>query len=155
MSKYDVLYEIGEEHLISVLKQPEQCRSEINGLSQVVLFNERDHYTSANGVIHFYLQDENNTLAVVVNLLTNRFTVQYYETDNDDIDHSIFHIFKIPYDISEEWHFQLSTVKEYPFSYEFLTHLKNYVKYFEDMMQINHSIEALREIRNIEPYLCR
>lgn len=155
MSKYDVLYEIGEEYFISLLHTPERCRSTIDGLSNTVNFNVNDHYSSRNGVIHFYLSDEKeNTFSVVVDLLANRFSVHYW-SDDDDIDTDIFKINKLPYNISEEWHFQLSTKAEFPFSYEFITRLREFVKYFEDMMNVNHSIDALREHHNIVPYPCR
>jgi len=145
-------YNYGEDHFIKVLKQPEQCRSTINGLSNMILFNDSDHYTSSNGVIHFYLSDGNNTFAVFVNLLKNRYTVNYYFTDDDGFDNDIFRIKHIPFDMSESWFFQLSTIRHIPFSYEFHLHLKEYVKYLEDIMQVNHCIDILREMNNIVPY---
>ncbi len=149
MSKYDVLYEIGEEYFLSLLHVSERCRSNINGLSNTVVFNENDHYSSQNGIIHFYLSDEkDNTLSIVVSLLDNRFDVNYWNKDDEDI----FKVKGFPYNISEEWHFQLSTLKEVPFSYEFVTRIREFVKYFEDMINVNHSIEVLREHHNIVPY---
>lgn len=149
MSKYDVLYEIGEEYFLSLLHVPERCRSNIDGLSNTVVFNDNDHYSSRDGIIHFYLSDEkDNTLSIVVDLLSNRFNVHYWDKDDKDI----LKVNGFPYSISEEWHFQLSTLKEVPFSYEFVTRLREFVKYFEDMMKVNHSIEFLREHHNIVPY---
>jgi hypothetical protein len=151
-----MLYEIGEEYLLSLLHVPEQCRSNIDGLSNTVIFNENDHYSSREGIIHFYLTDKNNnTFSVLVNLLKNRFNAMYWDEDQEYNNDMIFSVSGFPYDISEEWHFQLSTLKEVPFSYEFITRIKEFVKYFEDMMQIHHSIELLREHHNIIPYPCR
>jgi hypothetical protein len=79
----------------------------------------------------------------------------YWDEDQEYNNDMIFSVSGFPYDISEEWHFQLSTLKEVPFSYEFITRIKEFVKYFEDMMQIHHSIELLREHHNIIPYPCR
>jgi hypothetical protein len=152
MDRYEALYSYGEEYFLKLLKQPEQCRSTINGLSNTMLFNDSDHYTSANGIIHFYLADKSNTFVVFVNLLKNTYTVTYYSTDDEDFDHDIFRFGGLPYHISEEWFFQLSTVKHLPFSYEFHLKLMEYVDYLENIMQVNHCVDVLRKNKNIVPY---
>lgn len=152
---FEVFYKLGENHFLNLLKEPEQCRSTINGLSNMILFNENDHYTSSNGVIHFYLSDKKHTLGVLVNLLKNTYSLWYYFTDDDDFDNELFSVRRVPFDMSPEWYFQLSTTRHIPFSYEFHLRLVEYVEYLENIMQPNHCIDILREHCDITPYPSR
>lgn len=153
MSKYGALYDIGEEYIINALKEPENIRSNISGFRQSLIFNKNDHYSSVRGIIQIYITVDKYFFTLVINLLTNKFAIMYSLDDFSELNDSVvFDYTNIPYDISEEWHFQLSTVKEFPFSYEFLLHLKSYVNYFENIIDVDHNIEVIREHHNIVPY---
>lgn len=132
MDKYDRLYEIGEEHLLSLMKI--ECPRSILGLSNHIVFNENDSLTITGEIILFHLNDGNNTFSCLINRNANTFQVTYYETDDDDIDSEIFKFRRVPYDITEEWHFQLCTQKNMPFTFEFHTKLKEYVEICSKVM---------------------
>lgn len=127
MTKYDHLESIGgETHLLELMKVLNP-RS-IIGLSNQIVFNENDSFTRTGEIILFYLDDGIYTLGITVQPDKNTFKVLYYETDSDD-DSYLFTFNNVPYDITEEWHFQLSTIKHMPFSFEFHEELKAFVKY--------------------------
>ncbi|AMM44017.1 hypothetical protein FDG95_gp525 [Pectobacterium phage vB_PcaM_CBB] len=127
MDKYDRLDSIGEEHLLSLMKV--QNPRTMIGLSDQIVFNENDSFSLITGeVILFHLDDGSNTFSVMI-LPNNTFKVLYYVTDDEDDGNYIFTFNNVPYDITEEWHFQKSTQKRLPFTYEFHEKMKEFVEY--------------------------
>lgn len=148
MTKYDRLYEIGEEHLMSLFRL-ESPRSLI-GLSHNIVFNDNDSCTHNDGIIQFFLDDEkDHTLYVTVNKLKNTFDIMYCENQSEIDDTVDFSFNGIPYEISEEWHFQLSTVKHMPFTYKFFLTLREFVGKLEEVNSNNYNVKVLREIFKI------
>ncbi len=126
MDKYDRLNEVGEEHLLSLMKV-DRPRS-IIGSSDQIVFNDNDTFSRTGEMILFYLDDGIYTLGVLV-LSNNTFKLLYYETDSADEGNYLFTFNNVPYEISEEWYFQLSTLKHLPFTLEFHKKLKEFVEY--------------------------
>lgn len=81
MDKYDRLNEVGEEHLLSLMKV-DRPRS-IIGSSDQIVFNDNDTFSRTGEMILFYLDDGIYTLGVLV-LSNNTFKLLYYETDSAD-----------------------------------------------------------------------
>lgn len=146
MTKYEKLYEIGEEHLMSLF-QLESPRS-IIGLSHSVEFNDNDSCTHIDGIVQFFLADGKYTLFVTVNKLKNTFDI-FYSDITTDFESNEFSFRNIPYKLSEEWHFQLSTVKHMPFTYKFFLTLYEYVDRLEELNSNSCNLKVLREIYNI------
>lgn len=127
MDKYDRLDSVGEEHLLSLMKI--DIPRSIIGLSNHVVFNENDSLTITDEIILFHLADGIYTFSVMILPNRNTFKVLYYETDDEDDGNYYFTFNNVPYDITEEWHFQKSTQKRFPFSYEFHVKLKEFAEY--------------------------
>jgi hypothetical protein len=99
MTKYDRLYQIGEEHLMSLFRL-ESPRSMI-GLSHSIEFNDNDSCTHNDGIIQFFLADGKYTLFVTVNKLKNTYNI-FYSDITKEIEDNEFDFKNIPYKISEE-----------------------------------------------------
>lgn len=126
MDKYDRLDLIGEEHFLNLMKV--QNPRTMKGLSNQIVFNENDSFSLSGEIILFHLDDGGNTFSVMI-LPNNTFKVLYYATDDEDDGNYIFTFNNVPYDITEEWHFQKSTQKRLPFTYEFHEKMKEFVEY--------------------------
>ncbi|AFC21889.1 hypothetical protein GAP32_435 [Cronobacter phage vB_CsaM_GAP32] len=125
MDKYNRLYEIGEDHLISLMKI--ECPRSILGFSKHIVFNKNDSFTMTDWAIFFHLEDGINTFSVMIEP-NNTFKALYYETEEEFDENYHFTFYNVPYDITEEWHFQLCTQKYMPFSFEFHTKLKEFIE---------------------------
>ena len=132
MNKYDRLESVGEEHLLSLMKV-DRPRS-IIGLSDQIVFNENDSFTCTGEIILFHLDDGIYTFSVMIMLGSNTFTGLYYETIEEDDGNYYFSFNRVPYDITQEWYFQLNTIKRLPFSYEFHEKLKEFVEYCVEIL---------------------
>lgn len=127
MDKYDRLYEMGEEHLLSLMKI--ECPRSMFESTMKVIFNEDDALDISGEMILIHLKDGNYTLSFVVTPSENNFTVFYHTYGCGDSRRVLFRVRGIPYDITEERHFQLSTQTHMPFSFEFHQKLKEFVEY--------------------------